>query len=95
VEKKTKNTKQTKKQNTTKYPKFKCNTISISLSACHCSSVVLLSKEEQKKKEKKKGSGDSSVNVCLRLQLTFPLLSACCCWRLYSLQISGVSLTLT
>jgi hypothetical protein len=35
------------------------------------------------------------VNFCLRLWLTCLLLSACCCCRLYWLQISGVSLTLT
>jgi uncharacterized membrane protein YqaE (UPF0057 family) len=35
------------------------------------------------------------VNVYLRLWLTCPLLSASCCCRLYWLQISGVSLTLT
>jgi hypothetical protein len=51
--KKNQNTKQTKKENTTKYPKFKCNTVSVSLSACSCSSVIVSSKEEKKKKEKK------------------------------------------
>jgi hypothetical protein len=35
------------------------------------------------------------VNVSLQLWLTCLLLSASCCWRLYWLQISGVSLTLT
>jgi hypothetical protein len=39
-----------KKQSTTKCPKFKCNTVSISFSACRCSSVVVSSKEERKKK---------------------------------------------
>jgi hypothetical protein len=39
-----------KKQSTTKYPKFKCNTVSVSLSACRYSSVVVSSKEEEKKK---------------------------------------------
>jgi hypothetical protein len=48
--KKSKNTKQTNKKNTTKYPKFKCNTVSVSLSACRCSSVFVSSKEEKKKK---------------------------------------------
>jgi hypothetical protein len=33
------------------------------------------------------------VNVYLRLWLTCPLLSASCCWSLYWLRISGVSLT--
>jgi hypothetical protein len=45
--------------------------------------------------KRKKGSGDSSVNVYLRLWLTCLLLSASCCWRLYWLQISGMSLTFT
>jgi hypothetical protein len=35
------------------------------------------------------------VNVCLRLWLTYLLLSASCCWRFHCLQISGMSLTLT
>jgi hypothetical protein len=50
-----KNTKQTKKKNnnTTKYPKFKCNTVSVSLSAHSCSSVIVSFMEEKKKKEKK------------------------------------------
>jgi hypothetical protein len=51
------------KQNTkpTKCPKFKCNTVSVSFSACRCSSVVVSSKVEREKR-KKKESGDSSVN---------------------------------
>jgi hypothetical protein len=39
-----------KKNNTTKYSKFKCKTVSVSLSACMCSLVVVSSKEEEKKK---------------------------------------------
>jgi hypothetical protein len=44
--------KKPKKQNknTTKCPKFKCNTVSVSFSACRCSLVVVSSKEERKKK---------------------------------------------
>jgi hypothetical protein len=78
--KKTRKTKQNNnnKKNTTKCPKFKCNTVSISFQ--HAGVVQLLS--HQRKGEKKE-SGDSSVNGYLRLQLTCPLLSACCCWRLY------------
>jgi hypothetical protein len=38
----------TKQKKTTKCPKFKCNTVSVSFSACRCSSVVS-SKEERKK----------------------------------------------
>jgi hypothetical protein len=39
-----------KKQNTTKYPNFKCNIVLVSLSACRFSSVVVSSKEEKKKR---------------------------------------------
>jgi hypothetical protein len=65
----------------TKYLKFKCNTVSVRPSAYSSSSVIVSSNEEEKKKEK--WSGDSAVNVYLRLQLTCLLLSASCCWRLY------------
>jgi hypothetical protein len=78
------------KNKQTKYPKFKCNTVSVSPSASSPSSVLVSSKEKRKKK-----SGDSFVNVYLRLQLTCHLLTASCCCRLYSLQISGMSFTLT
>jgi hypothetical protein len=43
-------TKQTKK-NPTKCPKFKCNTVSVSFSACRCSSVVVSSKVGREKKK--------------------------------------------
>jgi hypothetical protein len=66
-------------KNPTKCPKFKYNTVSVSFSACRCSSVIVSSKEERKKKE----FGDSSVNGYLRLWLSCPLLSAFCVWRLY------------
>jgi hypothetical protein len=47
----------------TKYPKFKCNTVSVSFSACRCNSVFLSSKVRRKRK--KKESGDSSENgIC-------------------------------
>jgi hypothetical protein len=64
----------------TKCPKFRCNTVSISFSSCRCSSVVVSSKVGR---EEKKESGDSSVNGYLQLWLACPLMSACCCWRLY------------
>jgi hypothetical protein len=54
-----KQNKQKQKQNKTKYPKFKCNTFSVSPLACSSISVIVSSKEEKKKK----GSVDSSVNV--------------------------------
>jgi hypothetical protein len=65
---KNKTNKQKTKQN--KNPKLKCNTVSVSPSASSSSSVIVSSKEE--KKRRKKESGDSFVNVCLRLQLTCP-----------------------
>jgi hypothetical protein len=53
----------TKKKKPTKCPKFKCNTVSVSFSACRCSSVVLSSMVGRKRK--KKESGDSSENgIC-------------------------------
>jgi hypothetical protein len=44
------NNNKAKQKSTTKCPKFKCNTVSVSFSACRCSSVVVSSKEERKKK---------------------------------------------
>jgi hypothetical protein len=73
------NTKQKKSQQK-KCSKFKCNTVSVSFSACRCSLVFVSSKVGR---EKKKEFEDSSVNGYLRLWLTCPLLSSCCCWRLY------------
>jgi hypothetical protein len=53
----------THKKNPTKCHKFKCNTVSVSFSACRCNSVVLTSKVGRKRK--KKESGDSSENgIC-------------------------------
>jgi hypothetical protein len=62
--------KQKTKQNNNNFknPKFKHNTVSVSPSASSPSSVIVSSKEEKKKKE----SGDSFVNVYLRLQLHLP-----------------------
>jgi hypothetical protein len=36
----------------TKCPKFKCDTVSVSFSACRCCSVVVSSKEERKRKKR-------------------------------------------
>jgi hypothetical protein len=53
------------KKNPTKCPKFECNTVSVSFSACRCNSVVLSSKVGRQRKKKKKESGDSSENgIC-------------------------------
>jgi hypothetical protein len=38
------------KKNPTKCPKFKCNTVSVSFSACRCSLVVVSSKVGRKKR---------------------------------------------
>jgi hypothetical protein len=42
----------TKKKNPTKCPKFKCNTVLVSFSACRYNSVVLSSKVGRKRKKK-------------------------------------------
>jgi hypothetical protein len=52
--------------------------VAVSFAACRCSLVVVSSKEEREKE-----SGDRSMNGYLRLPLTCPLLSVCCCWKLY------------
>jgi hypothetical protein len=39
-----------KNSKTQQFPKFKCNTVSVSLSACRFSLVVVSSKEEKKKR---------------------------------------------
>jgi hypothetical protein len=81
-----KNQKKPTKQNTTKCPKFKCNTVSVSFSACRCSSVVVSSKE---KKKKKKRVWLSEAAAYLPAAVSLLLLEA------LFMQISGVSLTLT
>jgi hypothetical protein len=55
-----------------KCPKFKCNTISVSFSACRCNLVVLSSKVGRKRK--KKESGDNSENGICSCGLP-----VCCC----------------
>jgi hypothetical protein len=64
----------------------KCNTASVSFSACRCSLVVFSSKLGR---EEKKESGDRSVNGYLWLWLACLLLSACCCWRCYYADLWG------
>jgi hypothetical protein len=41
-------------KNPSKCPKFKCNTVSLSFSACKCNLVVLSSKVGRKEKKRKK-----------------------------------------
>jgi hypothetical protein len=85
-----KNKKNPKIQNTTKCPKFKCNTVSVSLSACRCSSVVVSSKEERKKRVwRQVCEWLSEAAAHLPAAVSLLLLEA------LFMQISGVSLTLT
>jgi hypothetical protein len=67
----------------TKCPKFKCNTVSVSFSACRCNLAFLSSKVGRQRK--KKESGDIS---CLLAAVSLLLLEA------LFMQISGVSLAL-
>jgi hypothetical protein len=60
------------KNNPIMCPKFKCNTVSVSFSACRCNSVILSSKVGRQRK--KKESGDSSENGFCNCGLP-----ACCC----------------
>jgi hypothetical protein len=81
------NTNQTKK--TTKCPKFKCNTVSVSFSACKCISVVISSKEEIKKRVWRQFcEWLSEAMACLPAVVSLLLLEA------LFMQISGVRLTL-
>jgi hypothetical protein len=74
----------TKQKNSTKCPKFKCNTVSVRFSACRCSSVVFSSKEERKKRVWRQ-----FWEWYLWLWLACLLLSACCCWRLFCADLGG------
>jgi hypothetical protein len=82
----------TTKKSTTKYPKFKCNIVSVSLSACSCSSAIVSSKEEKKKKKefwRQFCEYLSEAVAHLPTAISLLLLEA------LFMQISGVSLTLT
>jgi hypothetical protein len=83
-------TKKKNKKKPTKYPKFKCNTVSVSFSACRCSSVVLSSMVGREKKKQRVWRQFSEWY--LRLRLACPLLSACCCWRHYLCRSLGWAL---
>jgi hypothetical protein len=80
-----------KNKNTTKCPKFKCNTVSVRFSACRCSLVVVSSKEERKKRRVWRQLFDCLFEAVAHLPtaVSLPLLEA------LFLQISGVSLTVT
>jgi hypothetical protein len=84
-------TKQNKKK-PTKCPKFKCNTVSVSFSACRCSSVFVSSKVGREKKKR------FWRQVCEWLSAAMARLPAAVSLLLLEalfMQISGVSLPLT
>jgi hypothetical protein len=71
---------------------FKCNTVSVSFSACKCNSVVLSSKVGRKRKKKSLETVLRMVSAavaCLPTAVSLLLLAA------LFMQISGVSLALT
>jgi hypothetical protein len=57
-------TQKKKKKSPTKCPQFKCNTVSVSFSACKCNSVVLSSKVGRKRKKASGGSSESGICNC-------------------------------
>jgi hypothetical protein len=82
--------KQNKTKKPTKCPKFKCNTVSESFSACRCSSVVVSSKIGRKKRVWRQFCDWLSEAVAyLHAAVSLLLLEA------LFMQISGVNLTLT
>jgi hypothetical protein len=79
-------------KNPTKCPKLKCNTVSVSFSACKCNSVVLSSKVGRQRKTKSLEAVLRMVSAavaCLLAAVSLKLLEA------LFMQISGVSLELT
>jgi hypothetical protein len=79
------------KKKPTKCPKFKCNTVSVSFSACRCSLVIFSSKvgrEEKNTLETVLWIVSATV-ACLPTAVSLLLLEA------LFMQVSGVSLTLT
>jgi hypothetical protein len=80
-----------KKKNTIKCPKFKCNTVSVSFSACRCSSVVVSSKEGRKKKRVWRQFCEWLSEAAAHLPAAVSLLLL----EAFFMQISGVSLSLT
>jgi hypothetical protein len=82
--------KQKENQNTTKCPKFRCNTVSVSFSACRCSSVVVTSKKREKKRVWRQ------LHECLSEAAThLPAAVSLLLLEVLFMQISGVSFTLT
>jgi hypothetical protein len=83
----------TKKKKPTKCPKFKCNTVSVSFSACMCSLVVfssMVGREREKKRVWRQFCEWLSAAVaCLPAAVSLLLLEP------LFMQISGVSLALT
>jgi hypothetical protein len=73
-----------------KCPRFKCNTISVSFSACRCSSVAVSSKVGRKKRVWRQFcEWLSEAAAHLPIAVSLLLLEA------LFMQVSGVSLTLT
>jgi hypothetical protein len=81
--------KKPKKQNTTNCPKFKCNSVSVSFSACRCSSVVVSSRKRKKRVWRQVCECLSEAVAHLPTAVSLLLLEA------LFMQISGVSLALT
>jgi hypothetical protein len=84
-----KKTNKTKQKNTTKCPKFKCNTVSVSFSACRYSSVVPSKEERKKRVWRLFCEWLSGAAAHLPAAVSLLLLEA------LFMQTSGVSLTLT
>jgi hypothetical protein len=82
--------KQTNK-NTTTCPKFKCNTVSVSFSACRCSLVVIVSSKEGRKKKVWRQFCEWLSEAVAHLPAAVSLLLL----EALFLQISGVRLILT
>jgi hypothetical protein len=81
------------KKNPTKCPKFKCNTVSVSFSACRCNSVVLSSKVGRKRGKKK--SLETVLRMVSAAVACLPAAVSLLLLEVLFMQIWGVSLALT
>jgi hypothetical protein len=82
----------THKKNPTKCPKFKCNTVSVSFSACRSNLVVLSSKVERQRKKK---SLETVLRMVSATVASLPAAVSLLLLEALFMQISGVSLALT
>jgi hypothetical protein len=80
------------KKNPTKCPKFKCNTVSVSFSACRSNLVVLSSKVERQRKKK---SLETVLRMVSATVASLPAAVSLLLLEALFMQISGVSLALT